>query len=57
MRAISRRGFILAAPVFLGGCVTQGARLAAPSRRLVDPDYKGLKEENAGIPDALRTKS
>jgi hypothetical protein len=26
-------------------------------RRLVDPDYKGLKEENAGIPDVLRTKS
>ena len=32
MRAISRRGFILAAPVFLGGCVTQGARLAALRR-------------------------
>jgi lipoprotein-anchoring transpeptidase ErfK/SrfK len=42
MRAISRRGFILAAPVFLGGCVTQGARLAAPSRRLVDPAYAAM---------------
>ncbi len=44
-------GYSIAYPSFMG--YVDGMH----PRRLVDPDYKGLKEENTGIPDALRMKS
>ena len=44
-------GYSIAAPGFMG--YVDGMH----PRRLVDPEYRGKKAENAGLPNALRTRS
>ena len=43
-------GYSIAAPSFMG--YVDGVH----PRRLVDPDYRSERVENAGLPHALRTK-